>query len=208
MSTPHGRNRATRVDKDRSRRWGPLTAETAIVLGVAGAIVAGAFLVEAIQPARERTNTISGKDTIEIHQVGTGGVKPGALQRRTIVQQPVKPVVPTTAPTATAKPGKTPKPQVTAAPTQDVPGSGPNVPGQGGGGNDGGPLCGILGNCPDTEPDPGETPEPQPSEPPDDTEPTPAPTTDTDSNTASKTDTASAKKKKTPTPSPEPASPR
>lgn len=206
MSTPHGRNRAPRVEKDRSRRWGPLTAETAIVLGVAAAIVAGAFLVEAVQPAAERTNTISGKDTIEIHQVGKGGVQPGALQRRTIVQQPVKPVVvPTATPTTTAKPGKTPKPRVTAAPTQDVPGSGPNLPGQGGGGNDGGPLCGILGNCPDNEPEPEQTPDPEPTE---GTEATPAPTTDTESNTTSKTDTASAKKKKKPTPSPEPASPR
>ena len=159
-SASHGRNRATRVERDRSRRWGLLTAETAIVLGVAAAIVAGAFMVEALQPAGEKTTTTVGKDTIVEHNLGTGGVKPGPLQRRVIVPQPVKPATPTALPTTTAKPGKTPKPVVTAGPTEP----GGVIPGPGTGGAPCTPIP-LIRTCPApvTEETPEPTPEPEPS---------------------------------------------
>ena len=148
-------SRATKVHRDRSLRWGPLTAETAIVLGVAAAIFAGAFAVDSLRPTDERTNTTFGKDTVEVHQLGKGGIKPGPVQPRVIPTS--KPTVAPTAPagvsTASPKPVKTATAVPTVAPTQPtsggglIPGTGPQDPNT--------EPCGLLnlGKCPKEEPD-------------------------------------------------------
>lgn len=195
---PHGgHTRAATVSHDRTRRWGPLTAETAIVLGVAGAIVAGAFMVEAIQPSSQRTNTSVGPETIVEHQLGQGGIKPGALQPRTIVRPTAKPVTPTALPTTTAKPTKTPKPAKTTEPTNEPGGGAITDPGTGGGS-----TCTpipLIRTCPDEPvktPDP-EPADPEPEDPPADTDPAPDPEA-----TEASTQNATAKNKKKPIPPP------
>jgi hypothetical protein len=180
------------------RRWGLLTGETALVLGLIGVIVAGTFLVDTIQPASERTNTIYGKTTMKVHNLGKGGIQPGAVQPRQIVVQP--PVVtgpaavtplPTLAPpkSSTGKPTTAP----TTAPTK-APGGGVFTP-PAGGGHGGCTL--IVFNC-----DPGDSdtksPSPQPSSP---AEPTTSPTTGTETGTQPQTAA-----KKTPEKKPTPAS--
>ncbi len=200
--TQSGHNRAAKVQKDRSRRWGPLTAETGIVLGVAAAIVAGAFMMEHLQPSGERTNTVNGNDTVKIHNLGKGGVVPGTIQPRTIVQKPITPTTPTGVPTTTAKPGKTPKPQVTAAPTTAAPGTGGVIPDPGGGTSGG--NCSVaqqlLGQCPKPSAPPTTDPDPSPVASP---EPTEA-DTENSTNTVSKTESKAPapKKAKAPTPAP------
>lgn len=154
------KSRATKV-KDRSLRWGPLTAETAIVLGVAAAIFAGAFAVDAMRPTNERTNTTFGKDTVEVHQIGKGGIKPGALQPRTIVvpKPTAAPTTPTGLPTPLPKPVKTATAVPTVKPTQPTSGGGglPSLPGPA---DPSTKPCGLLGlgKCPKEEPEPGPTP--------------------------------------------------
>jgi hypothetical protein len=197
---PHGgHSRTATVTHDRSRRWGPLTAETAIVLGVAAAIVAGAFMVETIQPASQRTNTSVGPETIVEHQLGQGGIKPGALQPRTIVRPTLKPTTPTALPTSTAKPGKTPKPGKTVEPTTD-PGDGGVITDPGTGGGSTCTPIPLIRTCPDEpvkSPDPKPTTDPEPEEPPADSEPEPSPDP-----TQASTQNATAKNKKKPIPPP------
>lgn len=209
------RSRATRVERDRSRRWGPLTAETAIVLGVAAAIVAGAYAMESVRPTNERTTTTVGKDTIEVHQLGKGGIKPGALQPRVVVAP--KPTaassaVPIAAATATAKPAKTPKP--TAAPTPTA----TTAPGSGGilnppPGEENEATCTpipLIKSCPEPGPEP-EDPRagdpPTAEAPPANTPPEPAAAQPerSASNTSKTEDQVkpAAKKKKKPSPEPE-----
>ncbi|MGQ0467984.1 MAG: hypothetical protein ACT4QG_22035 [Sporichthyaceae bacterium] len=180
-AVPHAHGgRAAKAPAARSWRWGPLTAETAIVLGVAGAIVAGAFFMDAVRPTNERTNTTVGKDTVEVHQLGKGGIKPGPVQPRVIA--PPKPVV---APTATSLPTPLPKPVKTAtavptvAPTQEAPvGGGGPLLGGGGGSDPTTKPCGLLGlaKCPkeDDTTSPSDGPGPGSTS-------TPAPETDTGS---------------------------
>lgn len=200
------RSHATRVEKDRSRRWGPLTAETAIVLGVAAAIVAGAYAMESVRPTNERTTTTVGNDTIEVHQLGKGGIKPGALQPRVIVA-PKPSVAPSAAPTpvatATAKPVKKPKP--TAAPIPTV----TTAPGSGGILN---PAPGeeeetctpipLIKACP--KPEPKDPPAADPPADEDPSEPAGAEPERSASNASKAEDQAnSAAKKKKPSPEPE-----
>lgn len=154
-AAPAEKSRAAKV-RDRSLRWGPLTAETAIVLGVAGAIFAGAFAVDAMRPTNERNNTTYGKDTVEVHQIGKGGIKPGVLTAR-VIEPPKATVAPTAtgAPTPLPKPVKTATAVPTVAPTQPTSGGGGlPLPGGGTGGGSTKP-CGLLGlgKCPEEKPD-------------------------------------------------------
>lgn len=142
------------------RRWGLLTGETALVLGLIGVIVAGTFLVDTIQPASERTNTIYGKTTMKVHNLGKGGIQPGEVQPRAYIppqnlvstpgEVPVEPPPPT--PIAT----KAPQPTSVATPKPTTGTGTPPIltPPDNGGGTQG---CGLLGlgTCP-----PKETPQP------------------------------------------------
>jgi hypothetical protein len=167
------------VDAPAERRWGLLTGETALVLALIAVIVAGTALVNVIQPPSSRTNTVYGKTTMKVHNLGKGGIQPGAVTPRAyippqhLVSNPgeVPPEPPPPTPIAT----KPPKPTPTATPkptTGTGTGTGPILGGGGGtapGG--GGKPCGLLGlaTCP-------ESPAPTPSSPPA-SEPSAAPTT-------------------------------
>ena len=151
------------VDAPAERRWGLLTGETALVLALIGVIVAGTFLVDTIQPASERTNTIYGKTTMKVHNLGKGGIQPGAVQPRAyippqnLVSKPgeVDATLPTPTPIATkppkATPVATPKPSATTGT-----GGGPLLPPPSP--STGGNHCGLLGlsPCPEVN-----TPTPQ-----------------------------------------------
>jgi hypothetical protein len=164
------------VDAPAERRWGLLTGETALVLGLIGVIVAGTFLVDTIQPASERTNTIYGKTTMKVHNLGTGGIQPGAVQPRQSIppqnlvskpgEVPLEPPPPTPIPTkAVVTPVATPKPTTGAKTPPILPAPGTNP---GGGGTK---PCGLLGlgSCPqqtapaDTQPDPAVSATPTPA---------------------------------------------
>lgn len=185
-------------------RWGLLTGESALVLGLIGVIVAGTFLVNTIQPANQRTNTIYGKTTMQVHNLGKGGIQPGEVQPRQSIppqnlvskqgEVPAEPPPPT--PIATKPPTK---PVATPKPTTGT-GSPPILPGQpsnpGGGGSK---PCGLLGlgSCPQQTAPADTQPDPAASAPP---------TTDTQSQTTGKTTTKkNTATKPTPAPTATPA---
>jgi hypothetical protein len=189
------------VDAPAERRWGLLTGETALVLGLIGVIVAGTFLVDTIQPASERTNTIYGKTTMKVHNLCKGGIQPGAVQPRQIVvpppvaSAPAGPTpLPTLAPpkggtTATTAPTKGP----TTAPTK-APGGGVITPPTGGG-NGGCTL--IVFGC-----DPGDSDNHSPSPNPSTSAETPPAATGTGAETQPQTAAKKTTTTKTPTPAP------
>lgn len=167
----HGRRRAAPapvVEDAPPRRFGFLTMESALVLGLVALIVVGSFLVHVTFPSKQETETVIGDKKVRITTVGKGGVLPGPVQPRVV---PV--VVPTPVPVKTVKPRK-PKPVATTGPAvptptpTPTPGPGGNnpLPGGGGGGGGGKNDCTVLIFC-----KPGETPVPSPTPTP---EPVPA----------------------------------
>ncbi|MBA3744019.1 hypothetical protein [Sporichthya sp.] len=166
----HGRRRAATepvVEDDAPvRRYGFLTMESALVLGLAVLIVLGSFLVHLTFPSDRETETVIGDKKVRITTVGKGGVEPGPVQPRVI---PV--VVPTPVPAQTVKPRKAKPITATTAPTPtpkptEGSGGGPIITPPGGGGG-GGDECTVLILCkpgqtkpPQTQPP--QTPEPQP----------------------------------------------
>lgn len=170
----HGRRRAAPapvVDDEPVRRFGFLTMETALVLGIVVLIVLGSFLVNVVFPSKQETETVIGDKKVRITTVGKGGVLPGPVQPR---------VVPSVAPTpvpaavATVKPRK-PKPAAPAAPTPTptptpTNGGGGKNPLPGGGGGGGQNECTVLIFC-----KPGQTPGPTPTPTPTPAGPTPTP---------------------------------
>jgi hypothetical protein len=137
-------------DVPAERRWGLLTGETALVLGLIAVIGAGTFLVNAIQPASSRTNTVYGKTTMKVHNLGKGGIQPGVVTPRKIVVAPpvVAPTGPTPIPTLAPPTGTTPTTAPTKAPTTTPtkkPGGGVLNPPSTGGGGGGGCTLIIVG---------------------------------------------------------------
>ena len=163
----HGRRRAAAtepvVEDEAVRRFGFLTTETALVLGLVVLIVLGSFMVHTAFPANRATETVIGDKKVRITTVGKGGVVPGPVQPRTIPVVQATPV-----PVATPKPRKTPKPVATAGPATPTPtptkgtGGGPIITPPGGGGGE----CTVLIFC-----KPGETPKATPEPDPAGTQP-------------------------------------
>lgn len=95
------------------KRFGPFTAEGGLVLALIAVIAGGTFVVDSIAPdTKPVTRTVYGTPTVRVHQVGTGGIQPGAVQPRAVV-----PVVAA----SSAVPGTgvvTAAPQATVAPTK------------------------------------------------------------------------------------------
>jgi hypothetical protein len=164
-------------DVPAERRWGLLTGETALVLALIAVIVAGTFLVNAIQPSSSRTNTVYGKTTMQVHNLGKGGIQPGVVTPRKIVVAPpvIAPAGPTPIPTLAPPTGTTPTTAPTKAPTATPtkkPGGGVLTPPSGGGGGGGGGGCTlIIVGC-----DPADQDTHQPSAEPTKTTTKPAPT--------------------------------
>lgn len=171
----HGRRRAAPapvVDDEPARRFGFLTMESALVLGIVALIVLGSFLVHAAFPSKQETETVIGDKKVRITTVGKGGVLPGPVQPRVV---PVVAPTPVPAAVTTTKPRK-PKPAATVAPLPTPTptptnggGNGP-LPGGGGGGGGGGGNneCTVLIFC-----KPGQKPAPTPTPAP--AAPTPTP---------------------------------
>ncbi len=177
----HGRRRAAAeaaaaYEDEPVRRFGFLSVESALVLGLAALIVVGSFLVNAAFPSKQANETIIGDKKVKITTVGKGGVIPGPVQPRVI---PV--VVPTPVPTKIPKPPKKPKPIAgTATPTptpEPTKGSGGGVINPGGGGGE--QECTVLILCKPGQktPKPTATPDPNPAatEPPGPQQPPQAP---------------------------------
>jgi hypothetical protein len=197
------------VDAPAERRWGLLTGETALVLGLIAVIVVGTFLINAVQPASSRTNTVYGKTTMKVHNLGKGGIQPGVVTPRKIVVPPPVVAAPTGAtplPTLAPPKGTTPTTGPTTAPTTKptkAPGGGVLTPPTGGGGGSGGGggCTLIVFGC-----DPSDRDTHQPTTPP--TQPTTPSTSQTPPATGTTPETATKKtdKKKTATkPKPTPA---
>jgi hypothetical protein len=158
----HGHRKAASaeyVEEESESRFGFLTMETALVLGVVALIVLGSFLVHLTLPSKHANTTVVGDKKVTITTVGKGGVEPGAIQPRNI---PV--VVPT--PVVT-KPLKTPKPRKTVSPLgptgtpTPTPTKGGGIVTPGGGGGGGGGQCTVLILCKPGQ-KPSQTPSPQP----------------------------------------------
>lgn len=165
----HGRSRAAATepseyeDEESVRRFGFLTMESALVLGLALLIVLGSLLVHVVLPSKHETTTVVGDKKVKITTVGTGGVQPGPVVARQIVA-PVATPVPSRTPKP-PKPVKTAAPVVTTGPTAEpTKGSGGGVlnPGGGGGGGGGGNECTVLILCKPGQ-KPAETPSPDPA---------------------------------------------
>ena len=167
----HGRRRAAPapvVDDEPVRRFGFLTMETALVLGIVALIVLGSFLVHVTFPSKEAAETVIGDKKVRITTVGKDGVQPGPVQSRVVpvavptpvpaAVTPVKPRKPKPAAPATPTPTPTPKP------TKGSGGGSGSLPGGGGGG--GNNECTVLIFCKPGQkpaPTPTPTPAPQPS---------------------------------------------
>lgn len=154
---------STRAAASSRRRFGPLSAESLLVLTLAGIIAGASVLVNQVAPGRHRTQTTVGATTYNIHNVGEGGIKPGEIQPRTVtpVQVAKSDKVsddagpPTPKPVATKKGAKpTPVPTAPAAGTIGTgspTGGGTTGGGSGGGTGTGGAPCtglgSLLGGC-------------------------------------------------------------
>ncbi len=141
------------------RRFGPFTAEGGLVLALAVVIAGGTFAVDSFAPdTKPQTRTVYGSPTVRVHDVGAGGIQPGAVQPRAVIPiqaaavstLPGAPVV--TAPTTATPAPKKKKGKVKATPTPTVPvdevieepGTDPTDPVQPGGGG----TCALLVLCP------------------------------------------------------------
>jgi hypothetical protein len=157
-----------RASASSGRRFGPISAESLLVLTLAGIIAGGSVLVNRVDPGTRRTETTVGATTYTTHNLGQGGIKPGDIQARTISQ--VRPVTsdkvagdnPPPSPKPIAKKGgkATPAPTAPAAgtigtgsptgggaPTGGGSGSGPAGGGTGGGAPPCTGLGSLLGGC-------------------------------------------------------------
>jgi hypothetical protein len=158
----HGRRQAASEYEDEPvRRFGFLTMETALVLGLAVLIAIGSVLVHVALPSKRQNETVIGDQKVRITTVGKGGVLPGPVEPRNI---PI--VVPTGAATTAPRPHK-PKPITGTATPTPVPsptptkgGGGPIITPPAGGG--GGGHCTVLILCKPGQ-KPSATPVPQPA---------------------------------------------
>ncbi|HUR75266.1 MAG TPA: hypothetical protein VMZ00_13390 [Sporichthya sp.] len=165
----HGRRRAASgpavVDDEPVRRFGILTAETALVLGLVVLIALGSFLVHIAFPSHRDTETVIGDKKVKITTVGAGGVVPGPVQPRVIPVAVPTPVAATTPPKPLTPPkpiGGTATPTPTPTPTKGS-GGGPIItPGGGGGGGGGGGTCTVVILCKPGQKKPTPTPTPAP----------------------------------------------
>jgi hypothetical protein len=148
-----------------TRRRGPISLESALVVTLIGIIAGASALVNQIDPGTQRTQTTVGATQFKTHQLGQGGIQPGVIQPRTIIpvheaaSDQLSGVTPAPAP----KPVATKGPKPTVAPTAPAAGTigtgsgtggGTTSPGTGPGGTGGGtgsgscsPLGGLLGGC-------------------------------------------------------------
>ena len=158
------------VEDEPVRRFGFLSMETALVLGLVVLIVVGSLLVQVTFPSNPKSETVIGDKKVKITTVGKGGVMPGPVQPRAL---PV--IVPTPVPTETAKPRKPRKPKpiagtVTPTPTSTpTKGSGgvPILTPAGGGDGAGAGACTVPILCkPGQKPAGPPEPDPAATQPP------------------------------------------
>lgn len=151
------------------RRFSPIRAEGALVLGLLGVIAGGTYVINTYAEPTVTTRTVTGAPIARIERVDQGGVKPGPVQPRVV--QPVTPPAAVAAPVipqAPAPPSKktlvatTPEPAAaTPEPVEAEPGAllpGGTEPGTGTvPGTEPGPGA-APGTEPGAEPGPGTTP--------------------------------------------------
>src|SRR5437879_884556 len=102
------------VKSARRGKVGPFSTESVLVFGLIAVIAGASFLVDSVQPVRQRTTTTYGQTTFKTHTLGQGGVQPGEIQARTIV--PVHFAATDQISGVTPTPAPLPKPRKTTAP--------------------------------------------------------------------------------------------